>query len=64
MYMHVHFFTHVQTPMGLPKGGSQAEDLGTEQLSAYTQTREMMLHQEELLNLSQVKKKIKNQDQA
>lgn len=59
--MHVHIYAHVKTPTGLPKGSSQAEDLGTEQLSAYAQTREMMLYQEELLNLSQVYKKRKKE---
>lgn len=48
--------------MVLPTGSSQAEDFETEQLSAYTQSREMTLQQEELFNLSQVKNNI--QDEA
>lgn len=60
--VHVGARSCVHTPTGLPTGSSQAEDFGTEQLSAYTPSREMTLQQEELFNLSRVKNKI--QDEA
>lgn len=44
------------------QGAHRKEDFGTEQLSAYTQSREMTLQQEELFNLSPVKNDI--QDEA